>query len=496
MNKTKLSILLLVSAIIMLLTSCGGMGVETTDNVTIDLSSVISRSTAVVNYAKIVLIPEGTVTPYPISDAEAFQAIKSDGSITISNIPVGPVYKVYISVGTGTKEAFTVNSTVKATVAVTGGATTNATATAKTLSSRGISQIAAYTGKSVKGAAIAGGTFYTVSAAGDKFYHGVSALYETAAAGFTFNNVDTGLGNAVIISAANSDGYGFVNYDDGLNYEYAAGLAADFGGAINVLNADVFWDDDALVQMTVGHLDGGLVLHMLIKDDPATIDTDESVNEWMPVDLSALLEETGLSLSGQLIKGITVVKKYDSSNELSALWVYMISKVGNFRIQVPLNDEGMDLDTNGDGETSMDEMMAIFQDFITDGPLDARTILNITNPAGDILYIGTDSGLYKASATDLIENMNPTLVGATSGKRIKYLTSTDDYTACVTPLELLIINNNDPAKVAKIDFNEGLPVSGLLTEGVTGLAWDGDVLYVSGNYGVSTVVAGDTALWN
>ena len=65
------------------------------------------------------------------------------------------------------------------------------------------------------------------------------------------------------------------------------------------------------------------------------------------------------------------------------------------------------------------------------------------------------------------------------------------YLACVTPLELLIIDLNSSAyNMAAVPFNSALPVTDYLSGddvGISGLEWEGNTLYISGDYGVSSI---------
>ncbi|HAK47138.1 MAG TPA: hypothetical protein DCO79_14630 [Spirochaeta sp.] len=74
-----------------------------------------------------------------------------------------------------------------------------------------------------------------------------------------------------------------------------------------------------------------------------------------------------------------------------------------------------------------------------------------------------------------------------AGERIELLQCSAYYTAAVTALKLIVINNATDA-TAEIAFNEGLPADGLLNEGgITGLDWQGSTLYLSGDYGLAAL---------
>ena len=102
MNKMKYSVLFLAAALILIFSSCSGMMTET-DDVSIDLSSVISRTIedwTAVNTVKVWLVAEGTNNFYDLPDGESSQEISvEDPIIELTHIPAGPVYRIYMSIG-------------------------------------------------------------------------------------------------------------------------------------------------------------------------------------------------------------------------------------------------------------------------------------------------------------------------------------------------------------------------------------------------------------
>ncbi len=482
MKKMKLTGFLLISAIILLFSSCGAMMVEDAENVSIDLSSVVSKGVG--SWAKIWLFPEGTITPVNLGEY-AYQEVGADKAIEIYKIPVGPVYKIFISLGTEkTDGTFVLDRTFNGKVTVTGGTATEAPVTEVKFGERGITPIASYTtGDTYNGIAVVDGEFYTISEDGKYLYYGTSRTPVAAPAGFTFNSVTEGYQDKAVISSAHNAGEGFITYNGAYDDAFADGLATKLNNKVDILSADVFWDDTEQIELIVGHTEGGLIL--------SAQDYEKGFHEWKPVDLKPFLDDAGIPLKGQVIKGITVINK--SAGETKSLWVYMVSKIGNFRIKLDFTDTGFDLGTDENA------IFELFEDFVTGrDPLDARAVLDIDTPDGSSLFIGTDKGLYKASASENISDMlKPDAVPvAAQNKRVSMIACGDNYTACVTPLELLLLKEvNGSIVTASIAFNEGLPVSGLLTGAVTGLDWNGDILYIAGNYGVTAVNAADADLW-
>ena len=109
----------------------------------------------------------------------------------------------------------------------------------------------------------------------------------------------------------------------------------------------------------------------------------------------------------------------------------------------------------GFDDAGFNDPLKILGDFVTGNEdLEDRVILNIDNNSNQYLYVGTDSGLYKMTATDAVGDMEADEIFA-EGERIEMLNCGTNYTACITPLNLLLIDND--GKVAKVAFNEGLP---------------------------------------
>ena len=105
----------------------------------------------------------------------------------------------------------------------------------------------------------------------------------------------------------------------------------------------------------------------------------------------------------------------------------------------------------------------------------------------------------RLTATDAVGDMAAEEIFA-EGERIEMLNCGTNYTACITPLNLLLIDND--GKVAKVAFNEGLPgdpETGLLNaadgKGITGLDWNGNTLYITGGYGLASIDASAASLW-
>lgn len=489
MTKMKLIVLLIVSSMILLFASCGGMAVDSAEDISIDLSSVVSRGVS--DWAKVSLVAKGANNFQQLPEDQALQRV-IDGKITLTNIPVA-TYTIYISVGSynTATEVFTAVKAINGQVSVTGGDANEAELIAEDVKTTSLLAAA-----NVKGAAYNGSEVFTI--VGNELYKGISSLAKvgTTPDGFTLNNVTAGYQDRIIISAANSDGRGFAAYDAGsVDWNYAGdpnadpaeGLIAAIESdtkAIDIVSTDVFWEDDEEMEIVFGQTEGGLAFS--IQD----FTTGEEVQDWMALDLGVFMEDAGLELEGKLINGITLVKKYDSTTgDMNAIWVYMASQAGDFRIIIPLNGDGFDVE----GE---DAVMDLFEPFKEGNALAERKVLDIKLAGGDDLFVATDSGLYTATAAVEFVNMNAEAVTETAGKRIIKLAVGDEYTACVTALNLYVVKNDENADgsrdVEAIAFNEGLPVSGLMSgDTVSGLAWNNtdNVLYVAGNNGLVSLDA-------
>lgn len=475
MKKTGIFLLIIIIAA---LTSCSGMMGET-DDITIDLSALTSKAPGVTDEARIWLAADGTSTFYPLGNQH--QQTITGGIVTLEKIPAGPVYNLYISVDNDYSGSFVTDKSVSGQITVSGGATTSESFKALAVKTTGFTALA---GKSLNGVAYTNSRVYTVDDSNLYWVNSDGTGYGTEAVTgtYTFNDISAGMDNTAIISMSASDGEGFssVTTAPAVDYSFADTMPAALASPdINILSTDVFFESDENIQLVIGHTAGGMIINMKIdEDDNGSFEIDE----WFPVDLKPFMDEAGISLAGTLIRGLTVVKKYDTSSELDALWIYMLSKAGNFRIVIPLSDdagEGLEI---ADG----DAVLELFNDFVTGyaTPMAERVLLNISNPAGDELLIGTDNGLFSTTAV-APESMTYTKI-AGDGERIELLESNGTYTACVTALKLILVKKDGTAyTTAELNFNEGLPVNGLLNEGgVSGMAWNGNVLYVTGENGL------------
>jgi hypothetical protein len=450
-----------------------------TDSVSIDLSKAVSRAPEA-NTVKIWLAPEGSSSFFNLGD-EAVQSLSpnADGSytVTLTRIPVGPTYNIYLSVGTKSDAGvFTINETANGRISVTGGSTTGVSLAGDDPAALAYTDLA---GTPLKGVVEVNDVLYTTD--GAKLYYADGSTLtvdftEASASGYTFNSITEGIYGAgadstPYLSANAADGRALFPWSDGFQTGFAAGLPNAITPPVNILSTDIFTSND--VQIGISQIDAGLIISFY---DTGTVDPVE----WIPVDLGPFLEDAGISLTGKLIRGLTVI--VDDTAETGM--IYMASKAGNFRKSIDWSENA---ENSGDTDEDLGDVFPV-----ETSPLYAERILNIDSPDGEILFLGTSNGLWSAgvtAATSAIENETPR---AAAGKRIEILKSGVNYTACVTALELIVVDNADYT-VKTVSFNEGLPVSGKLTgdTGVTGLEWDGDTLYVSGNYGLAKVNAAD-----
>ncbi|MBI9105845.1 MAG: hypothetical protein JEZ04_03815 [Spirochaetales bacterium] len=472
MKKIKLTAILLTTALILALTACGGM-ITATDNVGIDLSGVLSKAVGSnINTVRVWLVADGTNNFVELDQSE-FTVSSTDSTITLLNIPVGPTYTIYLSLGTKSGEVFTAVQTANGSISVAAGVDNSLSITAAALKTANPT----LTGKNIKAVLHTGGTTYAIDA-GNLYY---GATTKPAGSGYTFNDLDLGINGDIFLSANATDGRAIIKFDGvTLDPSYSTALPASEGisAPINILSSEIFYTTEEAddVQVIISQLNAGFVINVF--DETKDPDT----NDWTPIDLDEMLsavaaEAPGLNLSGELIRGISIIEK-----EADSVWIYLCTKLGNFRKVVSWAADATVGDDFG-------------QDFITDSVLlSDKLILAIDNMAGtDYLFIGTDNGLFKATVPDdstVFPITAETAIAATAGKRVELIAAGPTYTACVTALNLIIIDSSN--KASKIAFNEGLPATGLLNgnEGITGLEWkDGNTLIVSGSNGLVEVAA-------
>ncbi|HAK45994.1 MAG TPA: hypothetical protein DCO79_08775, partial [Spirochaeta sp.] len=309
MNKIKLTFLLLASAVIILFSSCGGMTADT-DDVSIDLSAAVSRATvdgATINHVKIWLVYEGTSNFYPLPEDQAEQTLGDDNTITITHIPVGPSYRIYLSLGEKVEEKFTISKSVNGLINVTGGTSTGKTLQAGDIKTELFDTLVS---EPVRGAAFANGKVFTVASNGLKIYHGtISSMSENnAPAGFVLTDVDAGYGDNVMITANADDGraVGIFNGSSALadsDFDFSSGLATEMGGgAVNLQSSFVYYDNTAKMQLGISQMYGGVVLSVYADfDGDLSFETD-----WLPIDFSdalEALEEFDINLDDDFFKG-------------------------------------------------------------------------------------------------------------------------------------------------------------------------------------------------
>jgi hypothetical protein len=478
MKNMKITVILLISVLILALSGCGGMA-STTDNVGIDLSGVIARTLDTsITTVRVWLVADGTNNFFELEQSEF--TLSSSNTITLNNIPVGPVYKIYMSLGTGIGDSFTAMQTANGSIVLAGsGENTSDPITASALKTTNPT----LTGKNIKGIVYDSVDTYAIDST-NLYKNGIAAS-GSPVSGYTLNDIDIGINGDIFLSANDQNtGLAIVKYDGStLDPTYSTGLPmhVDISAPINILSSEIFYtpngDHTDLLdyQAIISQLDAGFIINVYNEPDGQT-------NTWTPIDINELLSGAGdeapsLDLAGELIRGIAVVQK--SSDKV---WVYLASKLGNFRKEVSLTGEIPSLDFGQDfisGSTALKDKLILSFDYIKRGET-------------DYLFIATNKGLYSSiiqTSSDLTEPpiTNETEITATTGERIEMLNAGDLYTACVTALNLIIVKGDE---VAKIAFNEGLPTDGYLngTTGITGLEWkDASTLLVSGYNGIVEV---------
>ncbi|MDC7227354.1 MAG: hypothetical protein PQJ61_11385 [Spirochaetales bacterium] len=490
MNKIKTAGLLLLTALILLLSSCGGMTADSED-VSIDLSSVTSKAVGDdYNHLKVWLAIEGTNSFYR---EESFDLATGQDTITLESLPVGPAYKIFMSLGVKTDDIFTVERSANGIINVTGGALTTTTIQSEEIKTTAFTELI---GTAVNGAAFIDDSVYTVGADGSVLYYGSTSINEKAAPGDTvLRDVDKGYEDNVIITAKATNGQAvglFDKEEEVFNFDFSSDLpeamfGVDYAGdtTIDLLSSYIFYDDDLNMQLGLSQMDGGIVLSVYGEFDYG--EGTETATEWLAVDFSEVLEaleEFEIDLSGEFFKGFSVLS-YENTDGDEYVWLFVASKLGNFRFQIPLNEDGLDDSAFDDEDVEgEDTILNMFTDFALNNTyLEDRVVLNLGNYNNDYLFVGTDSGLYKMTAEASVSDMEAEEIFA-EGERIELLACSEDYTACVTAMELLVINNEN-GNVARVAFNQGLPALGKLNDdGITGLAWDDSTLYVAGSYGL------------
>jgi len=481
MKKIKITALLLIAALILALAGCANMN-KATDDIGIDLSGAISRAIGTdINTVRVWLVADGTNNFVELDQSE-FTISAANSTITLNNIPVGPTYTIYLTLGTLSGDVFTAVQTANGEVSVAGGVDNSLSISASALKTVNPS----LTGKNLKAVLQAGGVTYAIDES-NLYYGGTT---KPAPAGYKFNDLDLGINGDLFLSANADNGQAIVRFDvagSTLDPSYSAGLPAESSTtSVNILSSTIFntaepgADND--FQAIFSQLNAGFIINIYDEAAPS--------NEWTPIDIEALLSEAGseapgLQLSGELIKGIAVVQKGTDT-----AWFYLATKLGNFRKAVSWAADAVVAEDFG-------------EDFISGSAvLKDRLILNIDHVnrnSVDYLFIGTDNGLYSSKVqtstdTSLPPITNEAVIPATSGERVELIAAGPTYTACVTALNLIIVSGD---KAAKIAFNEGLPSTGLLNgdAGITGLEWkDADTLIVSGSNGLVEIETAPTAL--
>ena len=491
MKKMKIAALLLTAAILITFAGCGGMNTQT-GGVSFDVSKAVSRIPSGVETARVWLVAEGTTSFYDLDpDSDNMFVEKSlqsgDETIEIDNIPSGLEYTVYLSLGTGTGVNFVPASTATGPVFVSGDDSLAELTSEAVSASVGVYSDDDLSG--LLGVVSIGSTLYTTD--GSKVYYGASvslATDFTASADFgnDINDISKGIDvdaiETVYLSVNASDGHAVVEFTGGsFDSSFSSGLPTDTGmtGTINILASDVFYatEDGETMQAIVSQIDGGLIISVL----DATGDTVE----WFGISLNDFLASAEISLTGKLIRGLTAVDNRPGEDSAS---VFLASKVGNFRKTVPW-----------DGSEISEDFGDNFP--VSTSPLYLERIFSIgtTSKTADFLYLATSDGLWAADITGgAAVIINETQISVTDDKYVEMLECGANYTACVTPLELVIVENaagavaSASSEVQVIPFNAGLPAAEKLTDdstGITDLEWNGNVLYVSGSGGLVKIDA-------
>ena len=503
MKQKKLILLIIAAILAVLFSSCSAMMTDSSSDVTIDLSALVDSKAADNQWVKIWLSDMQESNFYDLNSEPdkyyAFQQLEktvdADGaetwSTTLGNIPIGYEYKIFITKGTVTGDVFTAEKFVVDTIAVaSSGSEADFTASAILLA-----QYSDLVGKSLKGVSYINSELFTIDSTANTLYYGnaVSTAEFTdngvaAADGFTFNHVTEGLDDLAIISSANENGEGFVAFDGAADYSFADGLPTaitDLGGSldVNVLRSDAFYDDAENIEVILGYTEAGIMVSVRTTDGTTT-----QTHEWLPFDLGSLLGDVDVPFTGQFLKDVSVAF-HKSNSVIDKAYLYLITLAGNFEFAIPLTASGLNIEDDGD-KSDVDILLEQFSFFtLVDADNEEYAIQNIET-SGTNLFIATDRGLLTTTVSDSITDSTLEVVPGTEEIRIELLSCGASYTACITPLNLVIVKDTTDTTddIAVVPFNAGLPSNGFLNDGgITGLDWNGSTLYIAGETGLTSL---------
>ncbi len=489
----KINFLIITAAVLAALFSCEVMSTAS-GSISMDFSSVLEKAvSSSADTARVWIVPDGMNSFYDLNPVEEsvdyFETVITDtaegASFTIDGIPAGISYDVYVTIGTKDSEGLftalqTANSAAPVYVAGTG--SSSGALTAKTAVA---SQITAMTGKNMVGVVYTDSTLYAADSATLYSNTGTPASLPS---GYSLNSIAEGLfyntdlssGSrpSIFISSDTSSAgtrNGIIAYDtaaDSMHTSFSDGINSTLisSSTFSVIDTNIFDLAPDTHEVFISQLDAGMMINYYDYSDGSAY--------WSSVDLSDLVSDPGVTLEGRLVRDMLVVD-IDGSNG----WVYFLSKAGNYRVNVSYK--------NGPSNTET------YSDYFPKPPVSTEAtmyeerIYSIEEAAG-ILYFGTSDGIWTADVgtDEALENQKQI---AADEKKVTMMTVSGlgTYLACVTPLELIIIDlNSSVYNTATVPFNSALPVTDYLSGdyvGITCLEWEGNTLYISGDYGVSSI---------
>ncbi len=484
----KISIFIITAAVLAALFSCEGINTAS-GSITMDFSSILEKSvTSSADTARVWVVPDGMNSFYDLNPAEEaivyFETALTDtadgASFTIEGIPAGISYDVYVTLGATDSDGLftalqTANSTAPVYVAGTGSSTGVLTAQTAVAS-----QVTTMTGKDIVGVVYTNSTLFAADSA--TLYYGASTANLT---GYSFNSITEGkywdgasTKPAVFISTDTSSAgtrNGIIAYDTvahSMHTSFSDGINSTLisSSTFSVIDTNIFDLAPDTHEVFISQLDAGIMINYY--------DYSNGNSYWSSVDLSDLVSDLGITLEGRLVRDMLVVD-IDGSNG----WVYFLSKAGNYRVNVSYETGPSDTETYSDYFPK--------PPVSTEATMYEKRIYSIEETGGT-LYFGTSDGIWTADVgtDEALENQQQ--IAADEIKvTMMAVNSSGTFLACVTPLELLIIDLGSSAYyTAAVPFNSALPVTDYLygdEVGITGLEWEGNTLYISGDYGVSSI---------
>ncbi|MDC7125104.1 MAG: hypothetical protein PQJ46_06035, partial [Spirochaetales bacterium] len=203
MKIKKLFYLFFTGLILFISLSCNDSQTENLKEITVDLSSIISKDSDSTEYwAQVKLAAESANNFYSLGD-DSFQKVV-DGQITISEIPTGVAFEAYITLGTYTDSIFSAKKAVNGAINASSGSDSTFTLIAKDIQLESI-----INGQEASGVTAIDSNVYTVI--NSNLYKDTESLGSNSS--YTINSVNRGYSNDLILSCKNNDGYGIAQSD-------------------------------------------------------------------------------------------------------------------------------------------------------------------------------------------------------------------------------------------------------------------------------------------